>query len=123
VSMLDDVASDLAVWIDRTADEIARAMAPGRAPFAAPLTEEQKLEFYRNRLFNADGTPNPQGRQAEIQRLGVGGFTQVYKAVINRYPELKVPPPPEIAVPEQWPTAPAGPPGPPPGPPGPPPGR
>jgi len=109
-NMLDTVADDLSVWIDNTADEIARAFAPGRAPFAAPITEAQKLEYYKDRLFNPDGTPNADGRQAEIQRLGTHGFAQVYKAVINAYPQLKLPTPPEITVPQQWPTP--GPPGP-----------
>jgi hypothetical protein len=124
-TMLDDVANDLALWIDQTANQIALAFAPARAPFSAQVTEEQKLEFYRTRLFNPDGTPNPQGRQAEIQRLGPEGFANVYKAVIKRYPELKVAPPPPIEVPSEWPqAAPGGPlsgsPGPPGAPPGPP---
>src|SRR5262245_10789384 len=116
-NFLDDIADDLAVWIDQTADQVARAFAPGRAPFSANISEEQKLEYYRSRLFNPDGSPNPQGRDAEFQRLGVAGFSQVYRALIARYPELRVPAPPPIEVPEQWPA-----PGPPPGPPGVPPG-
>lgn len=123
-NMMDDIADDLAGWIDRTANEVALAFAPGRAPFSANITEEQKLQFYRSQLFNQDGSPNVQGRQAQIQRLGPEGFGQVYKAVIGRFPELKIPTPPEIAVPEEWPQPPpAGPPGAPPGPPGPPPFR
>lgn len=128
-SWLDDVAGDLAMWIDNTADEVARAFAPARAPFSAQITEEQKLGFYKDRIFNPDGSPNQAGRQAEIQRLGAEGFGHVYQQVLARYPELRPPPQAEIEVPEQWPPAgpaPAGPPGPPPGPlmmpPGPPPG-
>src|SRR5215471_1509794 len=128
-TMLDSVADDLAGWIDRTADEVANAFAPGRAPFAAPVTEEQKLEYYRNQLFFPDGSPNPAGRQAQLTRLGTLGFTRVYKAVVRAYPALAVPTPPELTVPQQSPSsgtlAPAVPaaPGPPPGaPPSPPPG-
>lgn len=113
-NMLDDIAEDLAVWIDQIAEETALAFAPARSPFSAPITEEQKLEFYRSRLFNPDGSPNTQGRTEEIERLGAEGFGRVYKAVVTRWPELRPPPPPPIEVPEQWPTAP-GPPGPPPG--------
>ena len=95
-NMLDLVATDLAVWLDRMSSEIALAMAPqGQAPFSAPLSEEQKLEYYKNQLFNPDGTPNGQGRAAQMQRLGPQGFTQVYKAVIKAYPTLRVPSPPE----------------------------
>ena len=91
-TLLDDVASDLAEWIDRTANEIALAFSPqGVAPFAAQLDEPSKLEYYRDQLFNPDGTPNMQGRQQEIQRLGPEGFANVYKAVVRAYPQLRPP--------------------------------
>lgn len=94
-SMLDNIATDLANWIDQTSTQIAAAMAPqGVAPFAADLDETQKLEYYRSMLFNPDGTPNLQGRSAEINRLGPQGFASVYKAVIAAYPSLKLPTPP-----------------------------
>ena len=120
-SMLDDVANDLALWIDQTATEVALAFAPARAPFSAQITEEQKLAFYKSQLFNADGSPNQAGRQQEIARLGAEGFGQVYKAVVEAFPELKPPPQPALEVPEEWPSAPPGPPPMLPGPPGPPP--
>lgn len=94
-TMLDNVASDLAVWIDQTATRIAAAMAPqGVAPFSAQISESEKLEYYRSALFNPDGTPNLQGRNQEMQRLGPEGFTQVYKAVLKAYPQLRIPTPP-----------------------------
>jgi hypothetical protein len=106
--MLEDVANDLAIWIDQTANQIALAFAATRAPFAAQTTEEQKLEYYRQKLFNPDGSPNAQGRQAELQRLGVEGFGLVYKAIIKRWPELRIPTPAPIAVPAEWPSVPRG---------------
>jgi len=110
-NMLDTVADDLSVWIDQMADQVASAFAPGRAPFSAPITEEQKLEYYRAQLFNPDGSPNPAGRQAQLQRLGTQGFTRVYKAVLKQWPDLAVPTPPELEVPQQWPhPGPGGPP-------------
>lgn len=119
---LDEIASDLALWLDQTSTEIALAFAPNRSPFSANVSEEQKLEFYRTRLFNPDGTPNAAGREAEFQRLGSDGFSQVYKAVIRRYPELRVPAPAPIEVPAQWPAPGPALPGGPPAPPGAPPG-
>jgi|SRR5262252_574574 len=124
---LDEIANDLAIWIDQTSSEIALAFAPTRAPFSADVTEEQKLEYYRTQFFNNDGTPNVQGRNAQLQRLGVEGFGIVYKAIIKRWPDLRIPTPEPLAVPSRWPheTAPGPPggPGTPPGaPPGPPPG-
>lgn len=117
---LDQIANDLALWIDQTSSEIALAFAPTRAPFSANLSEEQKLQYYRDQFFHPDGTPNTEGRNAQLQRLGVEGFGLVYKAIIRRWPDLKIPTPEPLAVPEQWPheAPPAGPPGPPPPPPG-----
>jgi hypothetical protein len=115
-SFLDDIADDLGAWINDTANTVALAFAPGRAPFSANITEDKKLEYYKEHLFNPDGSPNAAGREAEFQRLGVQGFSQVYRAITARWPELRVPSPPPIEVPEEWPQA-----GPPPGlPPGPP---
>ena len=112
-SMFDDVADDLAIWIDQTATEVALALAPRTSPFAVHLSEDQKLQVYRWRLFNPDGSPNVAGRNAEIARLGAENFGQVYKAVIRRWPELK---PPEEATDtiEALAPMPAGPPGAPP---------
>jgi hypothetical protein len=97
--MLEDVANDLALWIDQTATEVALAFAPGRAPFAANLTEQQKLDFYTRQLFNPDGSPNVSGRAQQAARLGPEGFAQVYQAVVRAHPELKPPPVPPITVP------------------------
>src|SRR5215510_6434321 len=108
---LDEIASDLAIWIDQTSSAIALAFAPTRAPFSANVTEEQKLQFYRLQFFHPDGTPNVEGRNAQLQRLGVEGFGIVYKALIRRWPDLRIPTPEPIAVPEEWPTAGPGGPG------------
>lgn len=97
-TLLDSVATDLALWLDRESTRIAAAMAPqGVAPFSAQLSDEQKLEYYKAQLFNADGSPNVQGRQQEMTRLGPEGFTQVYKAVLKAYPNLRIPTPPGMA--------------------------
>jgi hypothetical protein len=94
-TLLDSVSTDLALWLDQESTRIAAAMAPqGNAPFAAQISETDKLEYYRAQLFNPDGTPNLQGRQQEMQRLGPQGFTQVYKTVLKAYPQLRLPTPP-----------------------------
>jgi len=94
-TILDEVANDLAIWLDQTSTQIALAMSPqGIAPFAAPLSETQKLEYYRDQLFNPDGTPNMPGRTQQMARLGPQGFRQVYGSVIKAYPYLRVPTPP-----------------------------
>jgi hypothetical protein len=96
LTSLDEVAIDLASWIDNTAEEIALAMAPrGQQPFAAQMSDKQKLDYYTSRLFNPDGSPNMQGRTQELQRLGPEGFANVYKAVVAAHPNLRPPQQPQ----------------------------
>src|SRR5215471_1948671 len=112
-SLIDRVSTDLAIWIDQISTKIALGMSTGGvAPGAAPLSEEQKLQYYRDQLFNPDGTPNLQGREQQIQRLGPLGFTQVYKAVLKAYPNLRLPTPPGMGGPPSTQTAPPPPPSP-----------
>lgn len=112
-NVLDQVAEELADYVDQMATELAEElMAGGTAPFAAQLTEQQKLDFYTNQLFNPDGTVNHQGRAEQMQRLGPEAFAVVFKAVIHAHPTLMIPAPPPGApiVPSPFPTAsPAGP--------------
>jgi len=98
-TQLDEVANDLAFWIDDVTTKVALAFAPGRAPFSADLTEDQKMDYYSRALFNPDGSPNQQGRQREEARLGVERFAQVYKAVVAAHPEWKPPANPMTEVP------------------------
>jgi hypothetical protein len=100
VETYDLIAEDLAQWLNDMSTSLAVAFSPqGVAPFAAPISETQKLNYYSSQLFNQDGTPNQQGRDAELQRLGPIGFRTVYRAVIQAYPWLKLPTPPEGAAP------------------------
>ena len=99
VELYDQIATDLATWLDEMSTQLAIGMSPqGIAPFAAPISEGQKLAYYSAQLFNQDGTPNDAGRNAELQRLGPIGFRTVYRAVISAYPWLKLPAPPEGAI-------------------------
>lgn len=120
-TMFDDVANDLALWIDETASKVALALAPRTAPFAITLTEAQKLDVYTRQLFNPDGSPNQAGRQAQLARLGPEGFAQVYKAVVRAHPELRPNMPDPDSIEALAPMPQGAPPGAPPGPPGPPP--
>jgi hypothetical protein len=96
----DLVAQDLAEWLESMSTQLAIAFSPqGVAPFAAPISDQQKLAYYSSQLFQPDGTPNDAGRNAELQRLGPIGFRTVYRAVIQAYPWLKLPTPPEGAAP------------------------
>lgn len=78
----EQVSQDLADWIETRSDQMVEAMKEGgRAPFEAPMTAKEKLDFYTEKLFNADGTPNTQGRQSLINTLGVGGYVRVSQVV------------------------------------------
>lgn len=102
VNQLDLIATDLAEWIDQMANQISAAMLGGAAaPFAARLTEDQKLDYYSRQLFNPDGSPNQAGRNQEIARLGPQGFRTIYSAVLKAHPELK---PAELPPEEMTPT-------------------
>lgn len=98
-NMFDQVADVMADWLESESDQIAESIgAGGSAPFAAVLTEQQKIDYYTSQLFNPDGTPNVQGRAEEMARLGSKQFTDVYRKIKQAHPELVVPSPPEGAM-------------------------
>lgn len=79
---LDELGDDLFEWIESMVDSMVAAFeVGGKAPFAAPTTEKQKLAYYRSVLFNPDGSPNQQGRADTLARVGVEGFAQIMAAV------------------------------------------
>ncbi|MDE3073785.1 MAG: hypothetical protein KGJ86_00015 [Chloroflexota bacterium] len=78
----NQVEDDLSSWINDTADSVAKAMAGGsHSPFAADITEQQKLDYYRGTLFNPDGSPNVAARQSLLDRAGIKGYAQVMNAL------------------------------------------
>lgn len=83
--LYDRVATSLSDWLQQTPDRIADAWrGGGRAPFAAPTTERDRAAYYEQAFFNPDGSPNAQGRQRELDRLGVKGYAQTMRAVLAR---------------------------------------
>lgn len=91
---LDVMAEGLAEWADNISTRIADGIKGGfNAPGAAQISERQKLAFYTRQMFNADGTPNYEGRQQTLERLGPDGFAEVFSEVASVHPELM---PPEI---------------------------
>lgn len=74
--VFEQAASDLADWLDTTATKLADGLrGGGKAPFAAPASESEKLAYYEQKMFNPDGSPNVQGRMDEMHRLGVQGYS------------------------------------------------
>jgi hypothetical protein len=74
----DQVASDLAQWLDDTSKQLADDMRDGgKAPFSANATEAEKLRYYEQQLYNADGSSNDQGRSGLLNRLGTTNYAQL----------------------------------------------
>ena len=88
----DLAAQDLTDWLENEPDYYIQALRAGyRTPFAADVSEQQKLDYYRRQIFmqNPDGTPdysrpNTTGRDMLLRRVGVEGYTQIMSAVMPR---------------------------------------
>lgn len=93
----DQVARELADWLDTERVQLAAALrAGGRAPFAAKVSEKEKLEFYARQFFNPDGTRNTAGIQRTLERVGPEGFAKIYSALkAAGYPVDRAQPPAE----------------------------
>jgi hypothetical protein len=89
---LDDVADELLDWLQTESAYYVEALKGGhRAPFAAPVNEQQKTDYYTRQVFNTnkDGSinydsPNVQGRDELLKRMGVQGYTEVIRAVMPK---------------------------------------
>ena len=74
----------IADWLDIGSTKIADGIkGGGRAPFAAPANESEKLAYYEQKMFNPDGTDNVQGGMEEMHRLGVEGYTKMKAEVLK----------------------------------------
>lgn len=75
---LDELSDDLYEWIEDMADAMVLAFRPGgRAPFAAQVTEQQKLAYYRDLLLNKDGSSNQSGVAQTLARVGPDGLVEI----------------------------------------------
>jgi hypothetical protein len=87
--LFEQVADDLSQWIAETSSSLATQLAGGsHAPFAANATEAEKLDYYRSKMFNPDGSPNVQERQNLLDRAGVQGYAHVLSALGKQRPDL-----------------------------------
>lgn len=85
----DVVSDELQSWLDEESKYYIQALVGDyQAPFAAQVSEKEKLDYYRRQVFvmNPDGTPNyeqpnPEGRKQLIERVGIDGYASIIKAV------------------------------------------
>ena len=67
-------ASAIADWLDQMSTKVVDGIkGGGRAPFAAPANNSERLAYYEQAFFNPDGTENVQGRMKEMHRIGLYG--------------------------------------------------
>lgn len=86
----DSVADQTLEWIQETTDYAVEALRGGyRTPFSANITEAQKLDYYRRRLF----TQNPDGsidfsklnhgeRDKLLKKLGTKTYAEIMTTVL-----------------------------------------
>lgn len=85
----DGISDDLFDWMQGEVSYYVEALRGGsRSPFSAPVSEQEKLEYYRRQMFQTkpDGTveydkPNKAGRDTLLKQLGTTAYAQVYETV------------------------------------------
>ena len=90
----DSVSDEIMHWIDEESKYYVQALVGDyQSPFAAQVSEKEKLVFYKRQVFmqNPDGTPNydqpnQAGRDKLIDRVGIDGFSTIMKAVTSSTP-------------------------------------
>ena len=86
----DSVADQTLEWIQETTDYAVEALRGGyRTPFSANITEAQKLDYYRRKMFvqNPDGSidyskPNRAERDKLLQKLGTKAYAEVMTTIL-----------------------------------------
>lgn len=90
---LDGLADELSDWLQTESDWYATALiGEHRTPFAANITEQEKIGAYRRMVFEPlpDGLgvdfskPNIQGRQRLQERVGIDGYANIMRTVMPK---------------------------------------
>lgn len=84
----EQVATDIAGYIDHMSDQLARAMMEGgKAPFSAALDRAQQEAYYVREygpwVFHPDGTPNEEGRDKLEKIFGPDDWVAIVETVIR----------------------------------------
>lgn len=85
----DGVADDLFAWMQGEVNYYVEALRGGyRTPFSAPVSEKDKLDYYRRQMYQVapDGTvqydtPNAEGRDRILKQYGTATYAQIMDAV------------------------------------------
>lgn len=76
-----DVFNDFNDDVEWLVDTIAEGT---RAPFSANVNNEQKLDYFRSKLFNDNGTPNDPGRAELMKTYGGPGVAKIMADVMDK---------------------------------------
>ena len=84
----DQVATDIASYIEHMSDQLAAMMREGgRSPFAAALSRQQQEQYYVDEygplVYHPDGSPNERGRDALEAAFGPDGFAEIVRVVLR----------------------------------------
>lgn len=97
----EEVTEAAVDWMEANVKDIVAALRTpdGRSPFAADVSESDKLAFYRTKFFNEDGTPNDTGRAETLARVGVEGYVRIMRALgLDAEAKYRIPSPPQLVV-------------------------
>lgn len=74
----------VAEWIDETAVSLIDAIRDGGPiPFSARISRAEKIAYFRELLYNPDGSENAAGRDFIMQTYGPQGLAQAITAVLR----------------------------------------
>jgi hypothetical protein len=98
VHQFDSVAEELAQWIADTVKQMVGALTEGDvAPFAANVSQAQKLQYFAGKVYLPDGSINVQGRAQLMQTYGPEGYASIMRAVLKSTGGLPPIPPQSLA--------------------------
>jgi hypothetical protein len=84
-NLFDLAWQEIREWLIDTPIELADAIrGGGEGPFAANISETEKLDYYDRLLFLPDGQENAAGREALLERVGMRQFAVVMAEVMKR---------------------------------------
>lgn len=85
----DGIADSLFEWMQGEVEYYVEALRGGyRSPFTAPVSEKEKMDYYRRQMFQTDpdGTihydrPNAGGRDSLLKQFGPRTYASIWEAV------------------------------------------
>lgn len=85
----EEIAEEVVRFMDEEPPIVAEAFRyEGRAPWAANVSEDEKLLFFGAQVFHPDGSPNQEGRARLMEQYGPDNYAAIMAAVLDRGPAV-----------------------------------